>query len=74
DIPTLAITNILVTNSDVSDELAYEMTKLLFENLDHMKAAHAAAGAIDIQNAVKNSPIPLHPGAEQYYREQGLLD
>ncbi|MAU46942.1 MAG: C4-dicarboxylate ABC transporter [Yangia sp.] len=74
DIPTLAITNILVTNSDVSDELAYEMTKLLFENLDHMKAAHAAAGAIDIQNAVKNSPIPLHPGAEQYYREQGLLE
>ncbi|MBR9839891.1 MAG: TAXI family TRAP transporter solute-binding subunit [Salipiger thiooxidans] len=74
DIPTLAITNILVTHSDVSDELAYEMTKLLFENLDHMKSAHAAAGAIDIQNAVKNSPIPLHPGAEQYYREQGLLD
>ena len=48
DIPTLAITNILVTHSDVSDELAYEMTKLLFENLDHMKSAHAAAGAIDI--------------------------
>ncbi|MAC77783.1 MAG: C4-dicarboxylate ABC transporter [Rhodobacteraceae bacterium] len=73
DIPTLAITNILVTSSDVSDELAYEMTKLLFENLDQMKAAHAAAGAIDIKNAVKNSPIPLHPGAIKYYKEQGLL-
>lgn len=73
DIPTLAITNILVTSSDVSDELAYEMTKLLFENLDQMKAAHAAAGAIDIQNAIKNSPIPLHPGAEKYYKEQGLM-
>ncbi|WP_109467997.1 TAXI family TRAP transporter solute-binding subunit [Albibacillus kandeliae] len=73
DIPTLAITNILVTSSDVSDELAYEMTKLLFENLEQLKAAHAAAGAIDIKEAVKNSPIPLHPGAEKYYKEQGLL-
>ncbi|WP_349295034.1 TAXI family TRAP transporter solute-binding subunit (plasmid) [Thioclava sp. 'Guangxiensis'] len=73
DIPTLAITNILVTSTNVSDELAYQMTKLLFENLDQLKAAHAAAGGIDIQNAIKNSPIPLHPGAEKYYREQGLL-
>ena len=73
DIPTLAITKILVTSSDVSDELAYEMTKLLFENLEQLKAAHAAAGAIDIKEAVKNSPIPLHPGAEKYYKEQGLL-
>ncbi len=73
DIPTLAITNILVTSTDVSDELAYQMTKLLFENLDQLKAAHAAAGAIDIQNAIKNSPIPMHPGAEKYYKEQGLM-
>ncbi len=73
DIPTLAITNILVTSSDVSDETAYQMTKLLFENLDTLKAAHAAAGAINIEDAVKNSPIPLHPGAERYYKEMGLL-
>ncbi|OCX67334.1 C4-dicarboxylate ABC transporter [Thioclava sp. SK-1] len=73
DIPTLAITNILVTHEDVSEEMAYQMTKLLFENLDTLKAAHSAAGAIDIETAVKNSPIPLHAGAERYYREQGLL-
>ena len=73
DIPTLAITNILVTSTDVSDELAYQMTKLLFENLDQLKAAHAAAGAIDIEDAIKNSPIPMHPGAEKYYKEQGLM-
>lgn len=73
DIPTLAITNILVTSTDVSDELAYQMTKLLFENLDQLKAAHAAAGAIDIKDAINNSPIPMHPGAEKYYKEQGLM-
>src|SRR5690606_28511882 len=40
DVPTLAITNILVTSADVSDEIAYQMTKQLFEHLDTMVAAH----------------------------------
>lgn len=73
DVPTLAITNILVTHSDVSDEVAYEMTKQLFENLDDMVAAHAAAKAISAENGPKGLPLPLHPGAERYYTEKGLL-
>ncbi|MDD8022305.1 MAG: TAXI family TRAP transporter solute-binding subunit, partial [Paracoccaceae bacterium] len=73
DVPTVAVVNFLVTHEDVSDEVAYQMTKLLFENLDTLKAAHSAAGGISIENAVKGSPIPLHPGAERYYKEQGLL-
>lgn len=73
DVPTAAVGNILVTTTAVSDERAYEMTKLLFENLDKMKAAHAAAGAIDPAKAVLGLPIPLHPGAERYYREIGVL-
>ncbi|WP_157017960.1 TAXI family TRAP transporter solute-binding subunit [Mesorhizobium xinjiangense] len=73
DVPTLAITNILVTHSDVSEETAYEMTKQLFENLPDMVAAHAAAKAISADKGAKGVPIPLHPGAERYYKEQGLL-
>ncbi|MFP1632681.1 TAXI family TRAP transporter solute-binding subunit [Zhengella sp. ZM62] len=73
DVPTLAITNILVTHSDVSDETAYQMTKQLFENLPEMVAAHAAAKAISLDAGPKGLPIPLHPGAERYYKEKGLL-
>ncbi|KEO57534.1 TAXI family TRAP transporter solute-binding subunit [Thioclava indica] len=73
DVPTVAITNILVTREGVSDEEAYQMTKLLFENLDTLKAAHAAAGGISLEAAVQGLPIPLHPGAEKYYREKGLI-
>jgi len=36
-------------------------------------AAHAAAKAINKDRAAKGSPVPLHPGAEKYYREAGLL-
>ncbi|MFN3938301.1 MAG: TAXI family TRAP transporter solute-binding subunit [Gemmobacter sp.] len=73
DVPTVAVVNFLVTHSDVSDETAYLMTKLLFENLPEMVAAHAAARAISLDKALDGMPIPLHPGAERFYREQGMM-
>lgn len=73
DVPTVAITNILVTHDGVSEEVAYQMTKQLFENLDEMVAAHAAARAIEASKGAQGLPIPLHPGAERYYKEAGLL-
>lgn len=73
DVPTVAVVNFLVTREGVSDETAYQMTKLLFEHLDTMKAAHNAASAITLENAIKGMPIPLHPGAARYYKEKGLL-
>ncbi|NYT79512.1 TAXI family TRAP transporter solute-binding subunit [Alcaligenaceae bacterium] len=73
DMPTAAIPNFLVTQSDVSDELAYQMTKQLYEHLDVLYAAHNAAKAIKLENAIKGMPVPLHPGAEKYYREVGLI-
>ena len=73
DVPTAAVRNFLVTNSDISDDLAYEMTKGLFANLEQLQAAHAAAKGISLSAAAMKSPVPLHPGAARYYREQGLL-
>ena len=73
DVPTVAITNILVTHEGVSDEVAYQMTKLLFGNLDQLTKAHSAAKDITLENATKALPIPLHPGAERYYKEVGAL-
>lgn len=73
DVPTAAVGNILVTSEAVSEETAYQMTKLIFENLDRLTAAHSAARAILLENAIAGLPIPLHPGAERYYREVGLI-
>jgi TRAP transporter TAXI family solute receptor len=73
DVATAAIPNFLVTQSDVSDELAYEMTKALYDNLDALYAAQIVARAIKRENAVTGMPVPLHPGAEKYYREVGLI-
>lgn len=73
DVQTAAVGNFLVSQSDVSDETAYQMTKLLFDNLDKLTASHAAAKAIDPAKALDGMPIPLHPGAEKYYKEKGLI-
>ncbi|SET73097.1 TAXI family TRAP transporter solute-binding subunit [Paracoccus homiensis] len=72
DVPTVAVINFLVSSDEVSDDLAYEMTKLMYENLDQLKAAHAATNAVDVQNALKGMPIPVHPGAQRYYDEVGV--
>jgi TRAP transporter TAXI family solute receptor len=65
--------NFFVTHEDVSEETAYQMTKLMFENLPTLVAAHKSAEQITLDTALTGMPIPLHPGAERYYREVGLL-
>jgi uncharacterized protein len=72
DVQTVAVINFLVTHSDVSDDIAYEMTKQLFENLPELEAAHNAASRIKLDNALNGMPLPLHPGAERYYAEKGM--
>jgi TRAP transporter TAXI family solute receptor len=73
NVATVAIENFLVTHEGVSTDTVYKMTKSLYENLDQMVAAHAAAKAIKREEGPKHMPLPLHPGAEKYYREVGLI-
>ena len=73
EVPTVAVANILVTNEKLPTDLVYQMTKLLFENLDSLSAAHAAAKDIKLETALNGISIPLHPGAEKYYKEKGLI-
>lgn len=73
DVATVAVTNILVSHEKVDEEIAYQMTRLIFENLAALGNAHSAAKAIRLETAAENLPIPLHPGAERFYREAGVL-
>jgi TRAP transporter TAXI family solute receptor len=73
DVPTAAVINYLVTSSAVSDDLAYQMTKLVFESLPELANAHAAGKEIKLETAATGSPVPLHPGAIRYYKEKGLI-
>jgi uncharacterized protein len=73
DIPTAAVANFLVTSTAVSDDLAYQMTKLIFESLPELANSHVAGKDIRLETAASGSPVPLHPGAIRYYKEKGLI-
>ena len=73
DVPTAAVVNYLVTRSAVSDDLAYQMTRLIYESLPELANAHAAGKEIKLESAAAGSPVPLHPGAIRYYKEKGLI-
>ena len=73
DVTTVAVPNFLVTRADLSAELVYNITKAIYENVEALKVAHAAAKGISLENAAKGSPAPLHPGALKYFTEMNAL-
>ena len=71
-INTAASPNILVARDDVSEEIVYNMTKLLWENLATLQEIHGATKSMAIEIALNGIPVPLHSGALRYYQEQGV--
>jgi uncharacterized protein len=72
-VPGVAVQNYLVTREDLSIDIVYQITKAFWASLDQLANAHVAAKSIDLKHALDGMPIPLHPGAEKYYREVGLI-
>lgn len=74
DINTATIMNILIVQKDLSDEVVYMMTKGFFENIGKIQDTHSAAKKhINMETALEGMVVPLHPGAERYYKEVGKL-
>ena len=73
DIQTVAKSNLLVVRQDVDDEVVYQVTKAMFENLDFLRNINDAMYETSLDQALVGMPMPLHPGALRYYQEIGLL-
>ena len=69
---TVALWNFAVTHADMPETLAYEITKLVMENNDKMKAIHATSAETVPANVDKNTFLPYHPGAVRYFEEKGI--
>jgi TRAP transporter TAXI family solute receptor len=72
DVEVVVVPNVLVVNGDMDEEMAYNITRVMFEGQADLAAAHPAANDLTLENAVQNSPIDFHPGAIRYYEEQGI--
>ena len=70
--PTFGLANGMVISSDVPEDVVYQMTKAIFDNLPNLKSVHPALGQISKSNVLDGFGAPLHPGALKYYREIGV--
>jgi len=68
----LGSSNVLIVNRSMSDELAYDITRTMFEHQQELAAIHPEARKLSLQTAVAGSPAEFHPGAIRFYREKGV--
>jgi hypothetical protein len=71
DSGSVGVANALVVKDTMSDELAYELTKVLFDRQADLAAIHPEAKKLNLDTAVHGAPAPFHPGAIRYYEERG---
>lgn len=74
DVETLAVRAIWATHADLDDDLAYAMVKALYENTETLAQVHVMGGQISLETALESVSVPLHPGAERFYREMGMIE
>ncbi len=69
---TVAVQAMLCVGADVPEDVVYEMTKILFEQVGELRAIHTKANDITLDTALDGMSLLLHPGAVKYYGEAGV--
>ena len=73
DVPTFGVKATLCTSADVSDDVVYAIVKEVFDNFDEFKSLHPAYAILTPEDMLTGLSAPLHPGAEKYFKEVGLI-
>jgi uncharacterized protein len=71
DVAVIGVPNYLVVNESMDEQMAYDITRLLFDQQDALAEAHPEANNLNIDTAPQVPPLELHPGAQRYYDEAG---
>jgi len=72
DVPTVAVLAILVAKAELEEDIVYRITKAMWENISRIETAHAKGKEVKLEKALIGLPIPLHPGADKFYKEKGM--
>ena len=74
DVTTFGVMATFVTHENVPEDVVYEVTRAVMENLDDFRSLHPAFQNLDPKNMITDgNSAPLHPGAVRYYKEKGLM-
>jgi len=72
-VQTIAVMAMLAARADLEEDVVYSIVKAIWSDLEQIKKAHAKFKQLDVQKALVGMSVPLHPGAEKYYKEIGLI-
>ncbi|MDR1051145.1 MAG: TAXI family TRAP transporter solute-binding subunit [Deltaproteobacteria bacterium] len=72
DVVTFGPRATLMVHSELPEEVAYQVTKAIFTNLDEFKTLHPALSGLTPENMLEGNSVPFHPGALRYFEEAGL--
>ncbi len=73
EVATFGVVATLCTSTRVSEDVVYNLTKIVFENLDEFRRQHPAFAGLTREGMREGLTAPLHPGAIKYYKEAGLM-
>ncbi|MFD1610170.1 TAXI family TRAP transporter solute-binding subunit [Oceanobacillus luteolus] len=73
DIDTVSTPAILIVHKDVSDEEVYAVTKSIYNNLNYLQTVHDEFKELTEESMINVGELPLHPGAEKFYKDIGIL-
>ena len=71
-VSTIGVWNVMICQASLDSDMVYNLVKALFEHNDYLRKIHPSAAYTTPENAVKYSPIPLHPGTIKYLEEKGI--
>ena len=74
DYLTVKTPTILITNEEMDEETVYQVTKAIYNQLDYLKDVHKGFRSLNDETIADVGAIPLHPGAERFYKEIELMD
>jgi TRAP transporter TAXI family solute receptor len=71
-VPTIGVWNVMICQASLDTDMVYNLVKALYEHNGYLRKIHPSAAYTTPENAVKYSPIPLHPGTIKYLKEKGI--
>jgi len=71
-VATIGVWNVMICQASLDTDMVYSLAKALYEKNDFLLKIHPSAAYTTPENAVKYSPIPLHPGTIKYLKELGI--
>jgi hypothetical protein len=71
-VTALSLDTVVVISADIPEEVAYNITKAMFEHKKELEDVQPQWKIVTKETAIKDLPVKLHPGAEKYYKEKGF--